>query len=217
MGFMGIVLLAKFRPINNPKHACPLVVYTNIARDCHNDNMAKAFAAATEQDYHLYYANDTRGCGHKKRQLKGLAAEVAWSVPVKEVNNLGGRVPFVPGMPVFCTGNIATELGISNGSPGKLVNIVYKEEDGRRYAISADVDFEAYTNSDRNAVHPHRVTLQPVKHQIQYFLPGSDEPYHATCSQLLLIPAFAFTSHNAQGCSLDVCCIDLASCTSIQS
>ncbi|KAJ6459329.1 hypothetical protein C8R45DRAFT_752308, partial [Mycena sanguinolenta] len=35
--------------------------------------------------------------------------------------------------------------------------------------------------------------------------------------QLPLIPAFAFTSHNAQGRSLDVCCIDLASCTSIQS
>ncbi|KAJ7156576.1 hypothetical protein C8R43DRAFT_819684, partial [Mycena crocata] len=35
--------------------------------------------------------------------------------------------------------------------------------------------------------------------------------------QLPLIPAFAFTSHNAQGRSLDVCCIDLASCPTIQS
>ncbi|KAJ7775634.1 hypothetical protein DFH07DRAFT_722880, partial [Mycena maculata] len=35
--------------------------------------------------------------------------------------------------------------------------------------------------------------------------------------QLPLIPAFAFTSHNAQGHSLHVCCIDLASCPSIQS
>ncbi|KAJ6568520.1 hypothetical protein B0H19DRAFT_875301, partial [Mycena capillaripes] len=37
--------------------------------------------------------------------------------------------------------------------------------------------------------------------------------------QLPLIPAYAFTSHNAQaqGRSLDVCCIDLASCPTIQS
>ncbi|KAJ7209879.1 hypothetical protein B0H12DRAFT_990331, partial [Mycena haematopus] len=35
--------------------------------------------------------------------------------------------------------------------------------------------------------------------------------------QLPLIPAFAFTSHNAQGRSLDVCCIDFAACPSIQS
>ncbi|KAJ7441985.1 hypothetical protein FB451DRAFT_959090, partial [Mycena latifolia] len=35
--------------------------------------------------------------------------------------------------------------------------------------------------------------------------------------QLPLIPAFAFPSHNAQGRSLHVCCIDLAGCPSIQS
>ncbi|KAJ7501692.1 hypothetical protein B0H11DRAFT_1627807, partial [Mycena galericulata] len=35
--------------------------------------------------------------------------------------------------------------------------------------------------------------------------------------QLPPIPAFAFTSHIAQGRSLDVCCIDLASCPTIQS
>ncbi|KAE9388261.1 hypothetical protein BT96DRAFT_836495 [Gymnopus androsaceus JB14] len=35
--------------------------------------------------------------------------------------------------------------------------------------------------------------------------------------QLPLIPAFAFTSHNSQGRSLDVVCVDLASCRSIQS
>ncbi|KAJ7079348.1 hypothetical protein C8R44DRAFT_654172, partial [Mycena epipterygia] len=35
--------------------------------------------------------------------------------------------------------------------------------------------------------------------------------------QLLLIPAFAFTSHNSQGRSLDCACLDLASCASIQS
>ncbi|KAJ7241208.1 hypothetical protein B0H12DRAFT_986618, partial [Mycena haematopus] len=48
-------------------------------------------------------------------------------------------------------------------------------------------------------------------------LPNSEKTYSATRSQLPLIPAFAFTSHNAQGRSLDVCCIDLASCPTIQS
>ncbi|KAJ7101721.1 hypothetical protein C8R44DRAFT_543196, partial [Mycena epipterygia] len=120
---------------------------------------AEAFAIATGQEYEFYHAKDTRGRGRKKRQLSGLAAEVAWSIPVKEANDLGGKVPFVPGMPVFCTENIATELGISNGSPGTLISIVYEEVEGRRYAISADVDFKAYKNSNPNALHPHRVTL----------------------------------------------------------
>ncbi|KAJ7242279.1 hypothetical protein C8J57DRAFT_1024501, partial [Mycena rebaudengoi] len=120
--------------------------------------MAEAFATVTGQECHAYHALDTRGRGQKRRQLTGLTAEVAWSIPVKEANDLGGKVPYVPGMPVFCTENIATELGISNGSPGTLVSIIYEEIDGRRYAISAEVDFKAYENSNANTPHPHRVT-----------------------------------------------------------
>ncbi|KAJ6473030.1 hypothetical protein C8R45DRAFT_753988, partial [Mycena sanguinolenta] len=36
-------------------------------------------------------------------------------------------------------------------------------------------------------------------------------------TQLPLNPAFAFTSHNSQGRTLDAACIDLVSCVSIQS
>ncbi|KAJ6492011.1 hypothetical protein C8R45DRAFT_786614, partial [Mycena sanguinolenta] len=121
--------------------------------------MAQAFAKITGQEFHLYYAKDTRGRGSKKYQLTGIAAEIAWSIPVKEANDLGGRVPYMPGMPVFCTENIATELGISNGSPGTLVSVIYEEVEGRRYPISAEIDFSAYTNKDPNTRHPHRVTL----------------------------------------------------------
>ncbi|KAJ7203934.1 hypothetical protein C8J57DRAFT_966754, partial [Mycena rebaudengoi] len=126
--------------------------------------MAKAFATATDQECHVYHSKDTRGRGgtRRRRQLTGLAAEVAWAIPVKEANDLGGKVPYVPGMPVFCTENIATELGISNGSPGTLISVIYEEIETRRYAISAEVDFRAYKNSDPNAPHPHRVTLKPV-------------------------------------------------------
>ncbi|KAJ6459328.1 hypothetical protein C8R45DRAFT_779589, partial [Mycena sanguinolenta] len=121
--------------------------------------MAKAFANATGQGYHLYHSKDTRGRGRNRYQLTGLAAEAAWAMPVKEANDLGGKVPYIPGMPVFCTENIATELGISNGSPGILISIIFEEIEGRRYAISAEVDFRAYTNSQAGAPYPHRVML----------------------------------------------------------
>jgi hypothetical protein len=127
------------------------------------------------------------------------------------------EVPYLPGMAVFCTENLATELGISNGSPGTLVSIVYEEIDGRRYAISAEVDFKAYKSSDPDAPYPHRVILKPITTIIHFRLPNSEKSYSATRSQLPLIPAYSFTSHNAQGRSLDVCCIDLASCPTIQS
>jgi hypothetical protein len=61
------------------------------------------------------------------------------------------------------------------------------------------------------------VVLKPITSIIHVRLPTSEKTYSATRSQLPLIPAYAFTSHNAQGRSLDVCCIDLASCPTIQS
>ncbi|EEB93395.1 hypothetical protein MPER_07952 [Moniliophthora perniciosa FA553] len=121
--------------------------------------MSQTFAAATGQELHVYHAKDMIGRGRKRRQLNNLAREAAWAVPTKKAGDLGGRVMYVPGMPVFCTENIATELGISNGSVGKLVSIAFEETDGRRYAVSAEVDFKGYRNSDPNADFPNRVTL----------------------------------------------------------
>jgi hypothetical protein len=203
--------------ITDPGDGCPLVVYQNIARDAHNLCMSRALAEATSQECPLYHSRDMVGRGRARRQLAGRAAEAAWSLPVKKANDLGGRVPYLPGMPVFCTENIATELGVSNGSPGTIIHITYEEEHGRRYAVSAEVDFENYCSSDSAANNPHRVTLVPVSSPIHYTLDGSGKLYNATRWQLPLIPAFSFTSHNSQGRTLNKCCVDLASCTSIQS
>ena len=46
----------------------------------------------------------------------------------------------------------------------------------------------------------------------KYKVPTSDKLYTARRN-----PAFAFTSHNSQGRTLETACIDLASCVSIQS
>jgi hypothetical protein len=194
---------------------CPLIVYCNEARDVHNFEMSCAFARATGQTSVMYHSIDTRGRGKSRRELIGIAAEAAWRVAVKEADDLSGRLPLVSGMPVFCTENIATELRISKGCMGKVVSVRYVQRSGRHYAVSAEVDFPGYKGPDPQ--HPHRVLLSTVSHTIRFKLPGSDTEYSATRNQLPLIPAFAFTSHNSQGRSLDKACIDLASCVSIQS
>ncbi|KAL0565069.1 hypothetical protein V5O48_016965 [Marasmius crinis-equi] len=104
------------RWVSDPANACPLITYTNSARDAHNFESAKAFAAATGQDFHVYCSVDVRGARNKKCELQGLAAEVAWQVPVKKAQDLAGRLPLIPGMPVFGAENLAPELGISKGS-----------------------------------------------------------------------------------------------------
>ncbi|KAL1724913.1 hypothetical protein EV714DRAFT_171954, partial [Schizophyllum commune] len=150
-----------------------------------------------------------------QKELAGIAAEAAWRVPPKTADDLGGKVPFIPGMPVFGTENIATELGLSKGSLGTLIDVVYEMRSGRRYAVSATVDFPSYKSDDVD--HPHRVILKPIKKAFKFKLPNAEKVYSASRRQLPLIPAFAFTSHNSQGRTLDTVCIDLASCRNIQS
>ncbi|KAJ3871466.1 hypothetical protein F5051DRAFT_302021, partial [Lentinula edodes] len=118
---------------------------------------AKAFARVTGQEFHICHSTDTRGRGKNKKVIKGIAAEAAWKIPVKDAQNLGGKVPYIPGMPVFATENIATELGLSNGSLGTLVSLTYEIHDNRYYAVSATVDFPGYKSND--PVHPNRVIL----------------------------------------------------------
>jgi hypothetical protein len=195
---------------------CPLITYCNEARDLHNFEMSKAFAQATGQEVALYHSIDTRGKGKSRRELRGVAAEAAWSVPVKEAEDLPGKVPYVSGMPVFCTDNIATELGLSKGSMGTLVAVKYVIRSDRRYAISAEVDFPGFRGGE-DPLHPHRVLLKTTTGTVHYSIPGSCTRYAATRNQLPLIPAFAFTSHNSQGRSLEAACVDLASCRSLQS
>ena len=116
-------------------------------------------------------------------------------------------------MPVFLTENIATELGLSNGSEGTVVSLKYEEKDNRRYLISVTVDFPSYTGGEGSC--PHHVTLKPLSSTFTFTIPGSDRAYGATRHQVPLIPGFAYTAHNSQGRSLNTACIDFASCTSI--
>ncbi|KIJ42108.1 hypothetical protein M422DRAFT_126760, partial [Sphaerobolus stellatus SS14] len=115
------------------------------------------FAHATGQSFHLYHSLDYFVNNKSKLLLKNAAADAAWNAPTKKANNLYGHLPLVPGMPVFLTDNIATEIGLSNGCEGTLVSLKYEVAGNKRYAASVDVDFPSYHNP--NKVHQHRVTL----------------------------------------------------------
>ncbi|CAF1412701.1 unnamed protein product [Rotaria sordida] len=44
-----------------------------------------------------------------------------------KIEYLAGYLPLIPGMPVLLTENIATELGLSNGTRGTFRQLVYDE------------------------------------------------------------------------------------------
>ncbi|THV00619.1 hypothetical protein K435DRAFT_602396, partial [Dendrothele bispora CBS 962.96] len=124
--------------------------------------MTEAFANATCQEFHIYYAEDSVALSdtRQRRVLVGNAAEDAWNAEIKsDAHDLSGRLPLVVGMPVIIVDNVAVELRISNGSRGKLVGIKYCVKNDRRYALSVDVHLPGFTTPDPNAADPNVVTL----------------------------------------------------------
>ncbi|CAF1518482.1 unnamed protein product [Rotaria sordida] len=50
-------------------------------------------------------------------------------LPDNKTESLPGYLPLIPGMPILLTDNVATELGLSNGTKGIFRQIVYEELD----------------------------------------------------------------------------------------
>ncbi|KAJ7161274.1 hypothetical protein C8R43DRAFT_947522 [Mycena crocata] len=178
--------------------------------------MSQAFAGATNQEFGVYHAVDTIGRGSQKTTLCGQNARDAWNTPIKScAEDLSGWLVLVIGMPIYIVDNIAVELGLANGSGGTLVNVEYEMHEGRRYAISAEVDLALYTSPDPKARFPHHVVI-PLKTGSITFKKGSANKIYTACrTQLPLIAGFSFTAHNSQSCSLNAATIHLESCASI--
>ncbi|THU82148.1 hypothetical protein K435DRAFT_604607, partial [Dendrothele bispora CBS 962.96] len=122
--------------------------------------MTKAFAAATNQEHHIYSSEDWVYIDDVKSSLTGAAAEDAWNAEIKsDAKDLSGKLALVIGMPVIIVENLAVELNISNGTRGTLVGIKYYTRGERRFAISADVRVPNFMNPDKSASDPHVVTL----------------------------------------------------------
>jgi hypothetical protein len=110
---------------------------------------------------------------------------------------------------------MAVELGVSNGSGGTLVSVEYEVREGRRYAISAEVNLPLYTSLDPNTEHPHRLRVPRISKSIQFQKAKGKKMYSTTRHQLPLIGGFSFTAHNSQSRSLNAATIHLESCVSI--
>ncbi|THU90478.1 hypothetical protein K435DRAFT_600133, partial [Dendrothele bispora CBS 962.96] len=127
--------------------------------------MTKAFADATCQEFHVYYAEDSvaQPGSRQRKILTGNAAEDAWNAEIKsDAHDLTGRLALVVGMPIIVVDNVAVEIGISNGARGTLTGISYYISNNRRYAASVDVHLPSFSNPDPNAANPNIVTLSTI-------------------------------------------------------
>lgn len=160
-------------------------------------------------------------------------------LPDNKTEHLPSYLPLVPGMPVLLTCNIATELGLSNGTRGIFRQLVYDDVDDEvrfsdplfpqhtkfvirpKYALvefpSCKLDSglkELGTN-----IIPIAVTEQSFLFDIKQLLANTDPRAVQTRKKtttisikrraLPLVPAYSMTTHKSQGQTIAKIIVDL--------
>lgn len=160
-------------------------------------------------------------------------------LPDNKTEHLPGYLPLVPGMPVLLTENIATELGLSNGTRGIFRQLVYEES-------SAGLAFESnyFPKRTKYIMQPKYALVEfpscklesdladleskiiPISISEQTFLFGVKELLDENVIKLAkinkkatkisikrralpLIPAYSMTTHKSQGQTLGKVIVDL--------
>lgn len=163
------------------------------------------------------------------------------SMPDNKIEGLPGYLPIVTNMPVLITHNIATELHISNGSIGRLVRLVFDDdENSHENNNMGDPKFPTNTIYIRKPLYAlvelpqcklsslllHLestiVPITPEQRTIKVDLKSFISPLQKRIlnnrtritisrTELPIVPTYAMTTHKCQGKTLSYGVIDLVS------
>ena len=155
----------------------------------------------------------------KKKKLPRDVANKIKDYPNTYTDGLPRELQLYVGMPVYLTRNIATELGLTNGTTGVVRSIHL--QDGE--VISGDtgfhhpkhhpdyiiVELDDVTMKPLDGLKPNHVPIFPEKGYFQVRVKGKKDPFNIKRIQFPLVPRFSCTAHKSQGQTLDKAIVDL--------
>ena len=155
--------------------------------------------------------------GKKKEILPRDLAHMIRNFPNTRTEGLPQELPLFIGMPVFLTKNIATELGLTNGSTGIIKYIHFKRgeiipDDAGYYHLRNTPDYIVVEVDDTsikqlNGLEPNHVPIFPVKGHFSVTYQGKQVSINRT--HFPVVPRFSCTSHKSQGQTLSKAIVDL--------
>ena len=110
----------------NPWNSATVLVFRNEVRTIINNLSVFEHSTRSNQSPIVIVASDqVRRHDIDNAEIRRFLLRL----PDNKTEGAPGYLPIVPNMPVLITHNIATELHISNGSIGRLVKVVYEDEE----------------------------------------------------------------------------------------
>ncbi len=198
-----------------------------------NNKAAIHKAAQTGQPLMVCVAQDT--CKGKPIEDPTLVKKLL-ELSDSKTEHLPGLLPFVPGMPVILTQNIAIELGLINGMNGIFRQLVYEES-----SVLTDAVSETFPNNTQYIHRPLYALVEIAKSKIECNfeqlqpnivpIPLIEQTFRVDIADILpkdkrpktnrkailsikrralpLVPAYSITTHKSQGQTLKNVVIDL--------
>jgi ATP-dependent exoDNAse (exonuclease V) alpha subunit len=211
------------------------LVYANELREKLNFHQALAFASATKRTLYLAPAAHYSECdGEKLPATMKQQRRLLKSVPDKNADHLSGCIPYVADMPVIITNNktcsrvnSSVEVGVSNGTMGKLSKLVLADAD--MHLRPKRVKIKGWTVDVVQLSEPPKLVIfkpDVVKHRPLNGLSEAEYPIETRTVSLKgfnsrktgvrwyrtqhpIWPAFAITIHKSQGKTLSKVVADL--------
>ena len=165
---------------------------------------------------------------NKGKPLPRDLADLIKDKPHTSTGQLPGELPLYVGMPIFISNNIATELGITNGTKGvvKAIHLqngksISEEDTGFHLVEFEDMDYviaelEDVTATPLRGLQPNHIPIFPQKSkkpfevQLKSFnRKGKRKKIKVTRKQFPIVPRFGMTGHKSQGQTLGKAIIDL--------
>ncbi|CAF3204855.1 unnamed protein product [Rotaria sp. Silwood2] len=218
---------------DSPWNKAPILVFRNEVRTQLNNKAAIHNAAQLDRVPMVCVAQDT--CNGKPIEDPVLIKKLL-ELSDSKTEHLPGLLPFVPGMPVILTQNIAIELGLINGINGIFRQFVYQSD-----SVSADVLSEIFPKNTQYIHRPLYALIEIAKSKVDSNLeelqpklipiPVMEQTFRVDISDILpkdkkpksnrkailsikrralpLVPAYCITTHKSQGQTLNKVVIDL--------
>ena len=196
-----------------------ILVPRNELRHHLNISFVKEFARAARCPIHISVAEDRPA--ESKHPLDLMRRETLLSLLDNDTHSLMGKLPLVPMLPVLISYNIATELGVNNGTPGTILKVVFNPDS--KQSLEGDPGQEITLQAMPLYVLVHVPTAQmlepampglplnviPVFPQEFSFKHKTSGQYYVR-KQFPLILAKAITDYKSQGQTLDTIIAHLA-------
>lgn len=191
----------------------PIIVGRKKLRDLLNLRIMGHHARRFSADVHLYHAKDKISGQFVSNEDR----QVLWTMSSTITHDSLGKLPLFPGMTVMVQENLAFTNRVVNGTQGTVKDIVYEEEDGKRFPSVVYVHIPgsgsvcAHAQNDVVPIFPEWTTFT-----WSTIIDGKPHNISVSRLQVPLLPAYAYTDYKSQGRSLDNAIIDPASATTLQ-